>query len=97
MVFEYLNIDKIPENFCVHHRDCNIDNNDIENLVILNGSDHRWIHKNFGNATLWAYYNDKVSLMELCSWCRDSERARKILPLNIIIQKENNENFNKVS
>ena len=97
IVFEYFNIDKIPENYCVHHRDCNIDNNDKENLVILNGSDHRWLHKNFGNATLWAYYNSKISLNELCDWSRDAERAKKLLPLNIIQQKEKNENFNKIS
>ena len=94
VVFEYLNIDKIPLNYCVHHRDCNVDNNDIENLVLLNGSDHRWLHKNFGNATLWAFYNNKISLDDLCNWCKTPEKAKKLLPLNIKIQKENNENFN---
>ena len=99
MVFEYLNINKIPNNYCVHHRDCEINNNSIDNLVILSNSDHRWLHKNFGNATLWAYYHNKISLNDLCSWCNNPEKARKLLTLNIIKQKESNfyENINKIS
>ena len=88
VVFECLDIDKIPNNYCIHHRDCQINNNDPENLVLITWSDHRWLHKNFGNATLWAYLNNKVSLEELCNWCKNPERAMKLLPLNIIIQKE---------
>lgn len=93
VVFEYLKLEKIPHNYCVHHRDCNVDNNDIENLVVLTQSDHRWLHKNFGNASLWAFFNNKISVDELSSWCRNSEKAKKLLPLNLKIQKENNENF----
>jgi len=88
VVFEFLNISKIPDNYCVHHRDCEIDNNDIENLVLLSGSDHRWLHKNFGNATLWAYMNNKISLDELCDWCKSPAKARKLLPLSIANQIE---------
>jgi len=94
VVFEYLNIVKLPSNYCVHHRDCEIDNNDVENLVILNGSDHRWLHKNFGNATLWAFIHNKITIEELCTWCKNPEKAKKLLLLNIKTQKENNENFN---
>lgn len=97
VVFEFLGINKIPNNYCVHHRDCEVDNNDIENLVLLNGSDHRWLHKNFGNATLWAFINNKISIDDLCSWCKNPEKAKKLLTLNIKIQKQNNENFNQVS
>lgn len=88
VVFECLAIDKIPNDYCIHHRDCQINNNDPENLVLITWSDHRWLHKNFGNATLWAYLNNKISLEELCNWCKNSERAMKLLPLNIIMQKE---------
>ena len=89
VVFELLKIDKIPEKYCVHHRDCNINNNDEENLVLLTLSNHRWLHKNFGNATLWAYSQNKISLYELCDWCKNPEKAMRLLPLNIIKQKEN--------
>jgi hypothetical protein len=89
VVFEYLDINKLPENYCVHHRDCEITNNSEENLLLITWSNHRWLHKNFGNATLWAYCHNKVSLEELCSWCKNPEKAKKLLPLNIIKQKEN--------
>lgn len=87
VVFEYLDILKLPKGFCVHHKDCNHQNNTIENLVLLNGSDHRWLHKQYGNATLWAFYNKKVLLEDLISWSNDKKRAKKLLELNIIEQK----------
>lgn len=93
VVFETLNIEKIPDTYCVHHRDCEIDNNDPDNLVLLTHSDHKWLHKNFGNASLWAYLNNKVTLETLCGWCKTPDKARRLLPLNILTQKENNEKF----
>lgn len=86
VVFEYLGLTKLPTGYCVHHRDCNVNNNDESNLAILTHSDHRWLHKNFGNATLWAYYNNLVDLQTLISWSRDEEKSRKLLPLSIINQ-----------
>lgn len=83
VVFEYLNINKIPDGYCVHHRDCNINNNDPENLVLLTHSDHKWLHKNFGNATLWAFFYGKIDLDTLVSWSRDVEKSKKLLPLSI--------------
>lgn len=88
VVFETLNISKIPTNYCVHHRDCDIDNNLPENLVVISHSDHKWLHKQFGNACLWAYINDKISLEELLKWTNDIERAKFLLPLNLLLQKE---------
>lgn len=88
IVFECLNIDKLPDGYCVHHRDCEIENNLEDNLVLLTLSDHRWLHKNFGNATLWAYINNRVTLDELCQWCKNPEKARLLLSLNIIKQNE---------
>lgn len=87
VVFEILNINKIPNGFCVHHRDCNVDNNDPINLVVLSNSDHRWLHKQFGNATLWAFCNNKISLKELLQWTNNIEKAKILLPLNILDQK----------
>lgn len=84
--FEYLNINKLPNGYCIHHRDCQINNNDPENLALITCSDHRWLHKNFGNATLWAYLNNKISINELCDWCKNPERAMKLLQLNIKLQ-----------
>lgn len=88
VTFETLGINKIPKNYCVHHRDCNIDNNSPENLVLISQSDHRWLHKQFGNATLWAYINGKVTLDELLKWTNNINYAKRLLPLNLLDQKK---------
>lgn len=86
ITFNILNIKEIPEGYCVHHRDCNIYNNTPENLVLISFSDHRWIHTQYGNATLWAFSKNKISLKELISWSNDKERAKRLLQLNILKQ-----------
>lgn len=88
VTFETLEINKIPKGFQIHHRDCNINNNAPENLALLTDSDHRWLHKQFGNATLWAYIHNKVKLPDLIEWAIDEDRAKRLLDLNIQIQKE---------
>lgn len=87
ITFEYLGINKIPEGFQIHHRDCNVNNNDKENLVLLTNSDHRWLHKQFGNATLWAYYHNKIDLNSLIVWSNDEEKTRRLLDISIVTQK----------
>ena len=88
VTFETLGIDKIPNGYCVHHRDCNVDNNTPENLVLISSSDHRWLHKQFGNATLWAYINNKITLEELLKWTNNIEDAKRLLPLNLLEQRK---------
>ena len=44
--------------------------------------------KYIDNATLWAYVNKKISLEELLQWSNDRERAKILLPLSILDQKE---------
>lgn len=78
----------------IHHRDCDKLNNTPENLVLLNISDHRWLHKQFGNATLWAYYNKKVSKDEMVSWSDDRERAERLLDMCVLTQ--NAEDFGNI-
>ena len=87
VTFEILGIEKIPANHCVHHRDCNVDNNTPENLVLLINSEHRWLHKQFGSATLWAFINEKIKLETLLQWTNDIEKAKRLLPLNLLEQK----------
>lgn len=81
-----LGVDGIPKGFHVHHRDCDILNNMPENLCVLSTSDHVWLHKQFGNATLWAFMCGKVELSSLCSWSDDPDRAERLLCLNVTIQ-----------
>jgi hypothetical protein len=83
---EILKVEKLPLKHHVHHRDANHLNNDPSNLVILSLSDHQWLHKQFGNATLWAYMNNKVSLETLGEWSNDKEKTFRILPLDIYQQ-----------
>jgi len=85
---EAVGMDKIPKGYHVHHRDCNIMNNVPENLAILTVSDHKWLHKQFGNATLWAFMNGKIDLDSLVSWSDDCDRARRILPISVVIQSK---------
>lgn len=78
---------EIPKGFHVHHRDCNPINNVSFNLVVLTNSDHRWLHKQYGNATLYAYYYELIDKKSLISWSNDKERAERLLDLNILNQK----------
>ena len=77
---ETLGVRKI-RGFHVHHRDCDVLNNSPENLAVLTASDHKWIHKQFGVATLWAVMKGKVSFDDLISWSDDRERASRLLRL----------------
>lgn len=77
---------EIPKGFIVHHKDCNIYNNAPFNLCVMSQSDHIWIHKQFGNATLWAIQHKKVSLRAVCEWSTDKKRAWHLLNLDINYQ-----------
>ena len=83
---EVLEISSIPIGYHVHHRDCDVLNNHPENLAVLSASDHKWLHKQYGNATLWAYVSGKIDLESLVSWSDDKERAFKLLPLSVRLQ-----------
>ena len=75
-----------PENTHVHHRDCNVSNNDPYNLVVLTASDHKWLHKQFGNATLWAVVHEKINAKEVCNWSDNPERAKRLMLLDCVTQ-----------
>jgi hypothetical protein len=83
---EVLGIEKMPRGVHIHHRDCDITNNTPENLVVLGVSDHKWLHKQFGVAVLWAYCRGKVALDDLLAWSDDPARAKRLLPLNVVAQ-----------
>lgn len=80
---EALGIKKMPKGVHVHHRDCNILNNTPENLCVMTASDHKWLHKQFGIASLWALMNGKVYTEMLASWSDDPARAEFLLSLDI--------------
>jgi hypothetical protein len=84
---EVLGIEKIPKGLHVHHRDCDVMNNSPENLVVLNASDHKWLHKQYGIASLWAHFHGKIDSESLCDWSDDRQRARRLLDLKVTDQK----------
>lgn len=83
---EALGVEDIPKGFHVHHRDCNILNNGPLNLAVLTDSDHKWLHKQYGVATLWAFMQEKIPMAELCNWSDDPARAERLLPINVLNQ-----------
>lgn len=87
VAMEVLGVEKIPKGFHVHHRDCDILHNHPDNLAVLSVSDHVWLHKQFGNATLWAYSKGKISFEKLISWSDDEERATRLLNISVEAQK----------
>lgn len=95
--FEILGLTTTPFGFHIHHRDCNILNNAPANLVLLEISDHKWLHKQFGIATLWAFCHEKIALDELISWSDNSERAFRLLTLTVEKQAENGQFGNSSS
>ena len=86
VVSKVLGLKELPNGYCVHHRDCNKLNNDENNLVLLTNSEHRWLHKQFGNATLFGYCKGEISKEKLLSWCDNKELGEKLLDLTCIKQ-----------
>lgn len=83
---EVMCIDEIPEATHIHHRDCDVLNNDPMNLVALTTGDHIWLHKQYGNATLWAISHGKLSVSDAISWSDDPSRASRLLTLTSVAQ-----------
>ena len=83
---EVLGIPRIPKGIHIHHRDCNTQNNAATNLVALSASDHKWLHQQFGVATLWAFCLGKLDLQTLLEWTDNKEKAKALLPLDITQQ-----------
>lgn len=76
---EVIGVVKIDKMIHIHHRDCNILNNTPENLAIMNASEHKWLHKAFGNAVLYALSVGKTTIEELSSWCYEPNKAKELL------------------
>lgn len=88
-----LGVSKI-KGFHVHHRDCDVLNNQPENLAVLGSSDHKWIHKQFGNATLWALMKGKLTDVEMSKWSDNPTRALRVL--RICVEDQVAEDIGKI-
>ena len=93
---EKLGVIKIGKSIHVHHRDCDILNNMPSNIAVLTVSDHKWLHKNFGNTVLWAFQNKLISLEQLKSWSREPAKAEKLLTTSVE-KGIDNENFTVIN
>lgn len=88
ITFDTLGISKLPKGYHVHHKDCDVLNNAPENLQIILISDHKWLHKEFGSATLWAFEKGKIATDAIVSWSSDPQRAKFLLLSNLLNQKQ---------
>ena len=83
-----LGISKMPKGVHIHHRDCDVLNNEPWNLAVMTVSDYKWIHKQYGIATLWALMHGKASLDDLVSWSDEKHRAEWLLLSCIDVQAD---------
>lgn len=86
IAFAELGIKKLPAQTHIHHRDCNVLNNDKSNLALLTVSDHKWLHKQFGSATLNAIHHNKIPIKDAVSWSDDPDRAFMLLNAGVELQ-----------
>lgn len=90
VVHEHFKIDITPKGYTIHHRNANKLDNKIENLALLSNSDHRWLHKEFGNAILNALNNNDIELNKVINFSKDKEKAKRLLTTNLLNQKIEN-------
>lgn len=86
VTFKVIGITSLPKGLHVHHRDCDVLNNDASNLQVMTNSDHKWLHHQFGVATLKAISDGGVSIEDACQWSDDPLRAHSLLITNVHAQ-----------
>ena len=86
--FVCLGLTTLPKGYHVHHKDCDVLNNTESNLQLMSTNDHKWIHKEFGSATLWAIEKSLINIEDAVSWSSDQIRAEFLLRSNLKTQKD---------
>lgn len=86
VTFDIMGISEIPKGMHVHHRNCNVLDNSPKNLQLMTASDHKWLHKQYGVATLAAIQSGKVSAIEASTWSDDQIRAEILLMSDLQFQ-----------
>lgn len=66
----------IPDNMDIHHKDANKDNNSIENLQMMNRSDHRKEHWNDEN--LRPVCEDQLNKVRPIEWLKSDEGKKSV-------------------
>ncbi len=86
VAFGCAGIKKMPKLMHVHHKDCDAQNNTPSNLQFMTISDHKWIHKQFGSATLRAIEHGQIDISVAAGWSDDPIRATALLFQNVETQ-----------
>lgn len=88
IVKDWFGITKSIKGYDIHHRDCNPNNNDISNLVLLPRNAHMLLHKYLGNILLKAYANNLITKDILFSYCTNEQIIflNEVIDLNITHQ-----------
>jgi hypothetical protein len=89
IVKDWFNLNSSIKGYDIHHRDCNPNNNDITNLVLIPRSTHMLIHRYLGNILLSAYTKGLIDKRQLFSFCTEEQInfLKEIIDLNITNQK----------
>lgn len=81
-----VSLKKVPAGMHVHHRDCNVLNNEPSNLSFMTASDHKWLHQQFGVATLGAMMRGDIDVSVVARWSDDPIRAESLLLVDVSTQ-----------
>lgn len=77
-----------PKWYEIHHKDCNINNNNPDNLVLLNKKDHQLLHKNFWRVWLIMIAEWKLSIEDAAKYSWYDNIMIELLNRSLITQKE---------
>lgn len=79
---------KIPKGYEIHHKDCNHENNDKTNLVLLPRAAHKLIHRWFGNILINALHTGKITREEFYKCCNETAKKfyENIIDLDVTKQ-----------
>lgn len=86
VAFQSFGITKLPAGLHVHHRDCDVLNNEPGNLQVMTSSDHKWLHHQYGVATLRAIMQGKIDIQDASLWSDDPLKAFGLLIADVTSQ-----------
>lgn len=88
VVKKFFGIKKIPSGYHVHHKDCNHQNNELTNLVVLPTDVHMLVHRHFGTVLLEALHTGRITREEFFHICNDKQSLfyKEIIDLDITHQ-----------
>ena len=85
IVKDHFGLKNLLKGYDIHHKDCNPDNNEKQNLVVLPRNVHMLLHRWFGNILLSALHTGKISREDFYKLCSDEQKTlyENIIDLDI--------------